>query len=105
MSLRVHYLPDHGQIKLSGKFIMEAQREFARVYRHALPAFADKHLVIHMGEVEYIDSSALGMLLMLHKDAKHQGTEIILKDCKPVVHKVLAMAQFDKLFAIQKYRQ
>lgn len=105
MSFHINYLPDHGQIKLAGKFVMESHREFSKVYRHALPSFVQRNLVIHMGEVDYIDSSALGMLLMLHQDAKKQGTEVILKDCKPVVHKILSMAQFDKIFSVQRLRQ
>ena len=55
---------------------------------------------VDLSETEYMDSSALGMLLMLRE---HMGraANILLVKPTPDVHRVLAIANFDKLFAIE----
>ena len=57
--------------------------------------------VVDMREVVYMDSSAMGMLLLLreHAIANKGGVEIV--NCKPEVKKILAIANFDRLFNIR----
>ena len=53
-----------------------------------------------MGEVEYLDSSALGMLLLLRDKGKAMGKQVSLANCGGTVRDVLRVANFDKLFAL-----
>jgi anti-anti-sigma factor len=55
---------------------------------------------VDLGEVAYLDSSALGMLLMLRDKAKSAGREVRLVNARGSVRQVLEIANFGKLFAI-----
>lgn len=55
---------------------------------------------IEMSGLDYIDSSALGMLLMLRDRAKKQDKTIALVNAQGHIRKVLDTAQSDRLFAV-----
>ena len=48
----------------------------------------------------YIDSSALGMLLMLRDRAKKQNMTVTLANAQGRIRQVLDTAQFERLFAV-----
>lgn len=56
---------------------------------------------VDLSQTEYMDSSALGMLLMLREHVG-RAVEILLVGPKPDVMRVLAIANFDKLFSIEQ---
>lgn len=87
-------------IKLSGRFDFNTHREFRNV---ADPLMADasvRSVVIDFGAVDYLDSSALGMLLMLRDKAGSSAKELELAGVKGNVKQVLEIANFGKLFKI-----
>ncbi|HTH41138.1 MAG TPA: STAS domain-containing protein [Rhodocyclaceae bacterium] len=99
MGLQIDHYPDQGQIKLAGKFSSGYAFLFSSAYRRTLPDYVSKPLTIHLGDVDHVDTSALGALLLLHQDAAEQDTQIYLKGCKPTVRELLSIADFSKLFS------
>jgi anti-anti-sigma factor len=87
-------------LRLSGSFDMEAHAPFRNAYRQALAAGAVRTLTLELSGVDYIDSSALGMLLLLQGEAEKQEIGITLAGCRPFVLNVLTTANFHKLFRI-----
>jgi len=59
------------------------------------------HYVVDLTQAGYMDSSALGMLLLLREWAQGCGADIRIVTGSPIVRKVLATAHFDKLFQIE----
>lgn len=55
---------------------------------------------VDLSETDYMDSSALGMLLMLREHVG-RAAKILLVNPTPDVMRVLTIANFDKLFAIR----
>lgn len=55
-------------------------------------------IVIDLQSTEYIDSSALGMLLNMHKTLSSHVNTFKIAYAKPQVQKVLEMARFGKKF-------
>lgn len=49
---------------------------------------------------DYLDSSALGMLLVLRDRVANDHESIIIQGAKPEVKKILQIANFDKLFKL-----
>jgi HptB-dependent secretion and biofilm anti anti-sigma factor len=88
------------EIQLLGRFDFNAHREFREAIDLALTDAAATELAVDMGGVEYLDSSALGMLLMLRDKAKVSGKPIALVNCRGVVKQVLDIANFGKLFTM-----
>lgn len=84
---------------LSGRFDFTAHRTFKQAYEEVLANDAVKELILDLNGVEYLDSSALGMLLILRDRAKESAKRISLGSCSGSVKEVLRVANFDKLFA------
>ncbi|TVT49134.1 MAG: STAS domain-containing protein [Denitromonas halophila] len=85
-------------IKLVGRFDFNAHREFRDSVDRALGQKGDVN--VDLGEVSYLDSSALGMLLMLRDKVKTDGHVVKLVNARGSVRQVLDIANFGKLFAI-----
>lgn len=90
---------DSAVIRLEGRFDFNAHREFREAVDTVLagPATA---IAVDFKAVDYVDSSALGMLLMLRDRARNAGREVALVACHGAVRQVLDIANFGKLFNI-----
>ncbi len=86
-------------IQLQGRFDFNAHREFREAVDGAL-ATTSKEVQVDLGGVDYLDSSALGMLLMLRDKAKGATREVALTRCTGAVKQVLDIANIGKLFRI-----
>ncbi len=88
-------------INMTGRFDFNVQREFKETYDPYLNNAAVSVVEINLAGVDYLDSSALGMLLMLRERAAAAGKA--LKLCKPAanVAQILEIANFSKLFTIE----
>lgn len=85
-------------IKVSGRFDFSVHREFRDAYRDVEP---EGRYFVDLTEAEYLDSSALGMLLLLHEHAGGEDGQVVLKVRSPQIRKVLTIAKFDRLFHIE----
>jgi anti-anti-sigma factor len=56
--------------------------------------------VIDLTDTEYLDSSALGMLLLLREHAGGESSSIEISQASPEVRKILDVANFGKLFKL-----
>lgn len=91
---------DNAVARLSGRFDFNAHREFRAAYEPLIVDAEVRSLVIDMGGVEYLDSSALGMLLMLRDKAGAANKSLTLMNVRGAVKQVLDIANFGKLFKI-----
>ena len=86
-------------ITISGRFDFSCHKEFRDAYRNT-PAGSGNEYVIDMSGTEYVDSSALGMLLLLREHAGSDQSNVSLNGCSPDVKDILIVSNFDKLFQI-----
>ena len=57
-------------------------------------------IVINLQKTEYMDSSALGMLLNMQKSLRESVTSFKITHCRPQVLKIFQIARFGKKFDI-----
>ena len=86
-------------VKLSGRFTFDNHKEFRSAFSQQL-AGKSNQINIDFGSVEYIDSAALGMLLLARERAGEQGKTVTLTNCQGPVKAVLDIANFQRLFSI-----
>ncbi|MCK5647557.1 MAG: STAS domain-containing protein [Gammaproteobacteria bacterium] len=86
-------------ISVSGRFDFTCHKDFREAYRNA-PSGSSNEFVVDMTAAEYIDSSALGMLLLLREHAGSEQSSVSIKGCGNEVKDILALSNFDKLFKI-----
>ena|SRR5438105_15201818 len=87
-------------ISLQGRFDVSAHREFRSSCDHLLTSTEVNELELNLGGVEFLDSSALGMLLLLKDRADDAGKGVTLSHCYGIVGEVLGIANFAQLFKL-----
>ncbi|HIJ83462.1 MAG: STAS protein [Magnetococcales bacterium] len=97
MAIQVSNEGDSVVVVLEERFNFEIHREFRDVYAKSPP---DKRFVLDMKKVEYLDSSALGMLLLLREYAGGDKCNVHIINCKPTVERIFKVANFDRLFKL-----
>lgn len=87
-------------IKLNGRFDFNTHRDFRAAYEPLLADLEVKAVSVDFSSVDYLDSSALGMLLMLRDKMGGANKEVALSSVRGNVKQVLDIANFGKLFQI-----
>jgi anti-anti-sigma factor len=100
MSVNATVAGNTATISMAGRFDFNVQRDFKAAYDPQLNNSAVSAIEVNLAGVDYLDSSALGMLLMLRERAAAAGKS--LKLCQPGggVAQILEIANFSKLFSI-----
>jgi len=62
-------------------------------------ATGQKHLIINMGEVTYMDSSGFGTLLSATRRLRPQGGTINLVKCNNAIDRILRITRLNTVFA------
>jgi anti-anti-sigma factor len=86
-------------INVAGRFDFSAHQDFRSAYEDA--KCEPKSYAIDMSDATYLDSSALGMLLLLRDHAGGDEAAIRIVNCNDDVKKILVISNFGRLFTIQ----
>lgn len=86
-------------ITICGRFDFNLYKGFRDAYEEGLNN-GNAHFIINFAQTEYMDSSALGMLLVLRERCGGDSASIHLTNCNSEIKNILAISNFDKLFKI-----
>lgn len=100
MEIRISIADKVARMTLGGRFDFSAHRNFRDASEKLLTEDEVDLLDLDLADVSYLDSSALGMLLMLRDKASAARREVRLTRCSKPVRQVLDIANFGKLFQI-----
>ncbi len=101
MTITSNLSPDGNEltIKVQGRFDFSSLQQFRNAYEKVSPK--PKAFVIDLKESDYLDSSALGMLLALRDYAGGDEANIRIKDANADIKKILVITKLDELFKIE----
>jgi anti-anti-sigma factor len=86
-------------ISVTGRFDFNILHLFRDAYSdHGDSSF---NFFLDLSQTEYIDSSALGMLLNMKNHLGAEDCAIVIKNCQPNLMKIFSIAHFDKKFAFK----
>ncbi|MER2493350.1 STAS domain-containing protein [Catenovulum sediminis] len=85
-------------IQIAGKFDFNLVQEFRAAYANI--GDSQPKVVVDLRDTEYMDSSALGMLLNMQKNLGSKVSSIKIANCRPQIRKILQISRFDKKFEI-----
>ncbi len=86
------------EISIFGRFDFGVHQDFRKATEQASSGV--NAIIVNMENVNYVDSSALGMLLVL-RDKAGENNAVRIKNASLEVRKILEIANFDKLFALE----
>lgn len=86
-------------IKVSGRFDFGIHQDFRKATELAETGVSS--IIVEMGQVDYLDSSALGMLLVLRDKVGENKSAVRIRNAKPDVKKILEIANFNMLFTLE----
>ncbi|WP_415894795.1 STAS domain-containing protein [Neptuniibacter sp. PT34_22] len=101
MAISVQNAGDNKTINIvvSQQFDYSLHQSFRDAYRNVdAPGTIFK---VDLSKATYMDSSALGMILLLKEHAEKKGGKVIISRPNESVHKILTIANFDQFVTIE----
>ena len=100
MNIKAQIKGSVAQITLSGRFDFQLHREFRSTYTPLMENSDVREIEIELGGVDYLDSSALSMLMLLNERANGCKKTVTLLNPAGVTLHVLEVANFSEIFTI-----
>lgn len=61
----------------------------------------EKSLIVDFSQVNFIDSTGLGVLVSIHKRSIDNGVQLILKNLSPKVYDIFEITMLNEVFKIE----
>ncbi len=100
MAIKTDIREDIARISISGRFDFLVHRDFKNAYAPSLENPVISEFELELSQVDYLDSSALGMMMLLRERAQSAGKTVMLVRPNPAIVQILDIANFNKLFKI-----
>lgn len=85
-------------LRLPSRFDYSYHRQFGEMYTPLIEASGCKEIILDFTQVEYLDSSALGMMVLLQKKFSDNNRKIKIKGARGATEEILNMANMQKIF-------
>jgi anti-anti-sigma factor len=83
-------------IQITGRFGFQLIKDFQQLLTRD-----PRMWIVDLATVDHIDSSALGMLMLLRERARGDRQRVVLRGVRGQPRDVLLMARFDRLFKLE----
>lgn len=90
--------PDVMEITMSGQFTFNFNQKFKQILT-LLDTIQSPAITVNLRGIDFIDSSGLGMLLLLRDECVKRQIGITLQQAQGQVEKILTISKFDQIFA------
>ena len=90
--------PKSVSIAIEDRFDFSLHQQFRDAYSSSNNS--GTRFVLELAKATYMDSSALGMILLLKDHAEKLSGEVVINNQSEAVYKILEIAQFHKLMTI-----
>lgn len=88
-------------ISVDGRFDFSLHKDFRDAYTNLSNNGNITKYIINLSATNYMDSSALGMLLLLREYAGGESSDIEVTGCNAEIKEILEISNFDRLFRIK----
>ena len=86
-------------LRVDGRFDFSVHNEFRKAYKDL--ALTNVTYIVDLSKTDYMDSSALGMLLLLKEYAETDASRVKITNANDDIREILFIASFDKLFMLE----
>jgi anti-anti-sigma factor len=88
-------------LNIPQRFDFGQHKTFTEQYTQMLEDTHCSKIVMDFSSTEYLDSSALGMMVLLNKKAKANNQKVSIGGAKDNARDILLIANFEKLFEFE----
>ena len=88
------------ELNLSGKFTFSDNRVFSKILEE-IEKSSYKKVIIDLHAVDFIDSAALGILLLIRDKCDKSATLLIIRNPKGQVKQMFDISRFGDLFNVE----
>ena len=92
---------DNVEIQLSDSFTFRDSDAFFKVLDMMKKGYSHKTVVFNFSKCNFIDSAALGLLVITHDVADENEIRLVVKGAKDKVRQTMFAARFDTFFDIK----
>lgn len=85
-------------IRLPNRFDYSYHRQFGDLYTPIIEEATCSEIILDFSQVEYLDSSALGMMVLLQKKSSGKYIKVKIKGARGATEEILKMANMQKIF-------
>ena len=89
-------------ISLPERFDFYHHKKFTSDYQKAFLDEDIKHLVLDFSRVLYIDSSALGMMVLLHRKALERQISTAIRGLHGQAEEIITIANMGRLYLVER---
>lgn len=100
MNYKTVNLKDGVEVQLSGSFTFRDHDTFFEIVSMIKTGY-NKNMVFDFSECDFLDSAALGMLVIAHDEAAAKEVSLSIKGAQGKVKDVLYAARFDTLYTFE----
>lgn len=100
MNYKTSNIKDGKEVLISGSFTFRDHDTFFEVVA-MIKSGDEKRIVLNMADCDFLDSAALGMLVIAHDEAIAKKVDLSIKGPQGKVKDVLFAARFDTLYKIE----
>ena len=100
MNYKMTNLKNGKEVLISGSFTFRDHDTFFEIVSMIKTGY-EKRVVLDMSECEFLDSAALGMLVIAHDEAVAKKVNLVIKGVQGKVKDVLYAARFDTLYEFE----
>lgn len=90
-----------GRIILVGVFDFSVHNDVRKIINETLSKEEIKNIIVDMAGVSFMDSSAIGLLLLLNEKAQADGKSVTVINCRDTIREIFSIGGFDKILSIQ----
>lgn len=101
MEIGIENRNGRAHVLLDGRFDVKCNLSFRNAVKSVMEDPAVATVFVDFAKVSFIDSSALGQLLLLRAQAQEAKKSVVLGNCGADLRRVLEVAQFHRMFAIE----
>lgn len=100
MDIGISRLGSNAKIMLPQRFDFNCLSEFRRAYTGVVTDSAINTIDIDCSNLQFIDSSGIGLLLLLHEKIEVSRQSVNITNCDTRIRKIFAIANIHKLFNV-----
>lgn len=101
MDVTCHTEGQEAKVAIKGRFTFQDHTKFREMIAKVIGADMQR-LSIDLGQVEFIDSAGLGMLLLVREEMRGKSRDVVLLRAQGQVKRMFDIARFDTLFTLEQ---